>query len=109
MQASWDYTRGTEHNHGDGWYISGDVEIAFEEGARWADKSRSWRACAAGLPEQRGQYLVATKRGIYVAEFIPKHESNEIFPAGWHIFTGVLADVTHWKQIPDNPNKPTTH
>lgn len=108
MQASWDYTRELEQKreergNNDGVYISGEIELAFEAGAHWADKSQRWKACAIEQPTRRGKYLAATKHGMYVAEFIPRSEDNEVYPAGWHIFTGVLADVTHWKQLPVNP------
>lgn len=92
-----------ERGNGD-LYTIGDVEIGFLNGANFADFTR-WRATAEQLPTERGQYLAATKHGLHVAEFIPQSESNEIFPAGWHTFTGILLDVTHWQSLPTNPNE----
>lgn len=85
-------------------YLIGDVEMGFLNGANFADLTR-WTATEEREPQERGQYLVATKHGLHVAEFIPQMENNEIYPAGWHTFTGILLNVTHWQSLPTNPNE----
>lgn len=85
-------------------YLIGDVEMGFLNGANYADLTR-WKATAEGEPQERGQYLAATKHGLHVAEFIPQTESSDIFPAGWHTFSGILLEVTHWQSLPTNPNE----
>ena len=56
-----------------------------------------WISVAERLPEQRNDYLAATKDGgVYEADFIPSKKQ-------WWIGDDERLDVTHWMPLPEPP------